>query len=171
MGEILRRPEWTNQRPRLRGRAGRPAEQAVHGNQRGEFLRRPLVNPAENRRAHAVADENGLVHARVAQHREDGLGKKIQRVSRLRLVAPAVAGKVNENEPRLVRQRRNLFAPETQITRPAVDENDGAAPLADGDVMNPVRADGNKRRLGVSHAGEGSIFGHAGHSFSFTISP
>ena len=89
-------PNGADQRPRFRGRAGRPAEQAVHGNQRGEFFRRLMVDAAKDRRAHAVADEDGLVHSGVAQHREHGPGKQIQRVSRLRLVALSVPGQINQ---------------------------------------------------------------------------
>ena len=148
--------ERAKQRPACSGGAGRPAQQAVHRHQRGDFFRRVMMHAAEHRRAHAVADEHGLVHFGIAQHREHGLGKKIHRISRLRLVALAVAGQVNQNEPRLVRQRRNLFAPETQMARPAMNEDDGVVSFAGGDVMNPVRADGNKMRLGVSRAGEGS---------------
>jgi hypothetical protein len=58
-----------------------------------------------------------------------------------------------------------LFVPDTKIARPAVDENDGAAPFASGDVMHPVSADGNKMRFGVSRACEKSIVGHAKDSF------
>jgi hypothetical protein len=36
--------------------------------------------------------------------------------------------------------------------------------------MNPVRADGNKMRLGVGHASKGSIVGHTKDSFSFIVS-
>jgi hypothetical protein len=37
--------------------------------------------------------------------------------------------------------------------------------------MNPARTDGNKMRLGVSRAREGSIVGHARDSFSFNNQP
>ena len=60
------------------------------------------------------------------------------------LVALAVAGKINEYEPRLAHKPCNLLAPETKIARPAMNENQGAISPSGGDIMNPVRAGGNK---------------------------
>jgi hypothetical protein len=71
-----------------------------------------------------------------------------------------MARQINEHEPRLARQQRNLLAPETKIAAPAVNEDKGVASFAEGGVMNPVRADRSKMRLGVCHAGEEGLIGH-----------
>jgi hypothetical protein len=132
-----------------------------------------------------VADERGLVHARIAHHRQNGAREEIRRVGGVRLVALAVAGKVNEDQPRLVREGRDLLAPEAEIARPAVDENNCLPALAHRDVMDLVRAEGNKMRLPVSQrfgfrrggaageckqdggpAGETNNFNHAQESLS-----
>ena len=62
-------------------------------------------------------------------------------------VTLAVTRQINEHQPRLVRQRRDLLAPETEIASPAMDENNGVLSLARGDIVNFVCAEGDKMRL------------------------
>ena len=126
-----------------------PAQEPIHHHQRGDLLRRLFVNAVDDGSAHAVADERGLVHPGVVHHRQDGAGEIIHAVLRRQLVAVAVAGEVNEHQPRLVRQRRDLLAPEAEVARPAMDKKKGVSSPTHGDVVNLVRAEGDGMRFAV----------------------
>ena len=95
-----------------------------------------------------MADERGFVHVRVGHHRQHSAREKVHGVLSVRLVALPVAGQVDENEPRLVGQGRDLLAPETAVACPAVDEHDSVVAFAGRDVVDFVRAKGDK--MGVA---------------------
>ena len=91
-----------------------------------------------------MADEGGFVHLCVAHHRQYSAREKVHGVVRVRLVALAVAGQVDEDEPRLLVQGRDLLAPETAVACPAVDEHDGMVALTGSNVVDFVCAEGDE---------------------------
>ena len=104
-----------------------------------------------------MADEHGFFNPGIPQNGPHGFGESIHRGRRLWRVAPAVPGKIEQNEPRPAGQGGHLFAPESDVTPPAVDEDEGGFPLAGSDVMKAVPIDGNKMRLGAGHGGKGGL--------------
>jgi hypothetical protein len=74
----------------------------------------------------------------------------------------AVTRQVDQNEPRLGSQNRDLLAPETEVAGPAMDEKDGVFAFPGRDVVHFVRAEEGKVRLAQSlrirrrHLGEGT---------------
>ena len=141
MVAIFRRTKRLDKFFGLLRRDGGPAQEPVHRHERGDFLRRPAVNAADDGRAHAVTDERGLVHTRVAHHGQHCLRKVVHGIIASRLVALAMTGKIDEDEPRATGQRRHLLAPETAVARPAMDEKDGATAFAFDNVVDLVRAE------------------------------
>ena len=122
----------------------RTPQEAVHGDERRDAFRRVGINTTDDGGTHAMADERGLPHVRIAHHGQNRAGEVVHSVIRLWLVALAVARQVDENQPRVSGQRGHLFAPESRIARPTVDEHDGTRTFAFHDVVDLIGAEGCK---------------------------
>jgi len=74
-----------------------------------------------------------------------------------------VAGQVNEDETCLIGKRRDLFAPKTEIARPAMHKDNDVLAFALDDVMNSICAEFCEMGFGSGKGlGRFAIFGRAG---------
>ena len=70
---------------------GRPAQKAIDHDQCGDFFGSLFVNAADDRRTHAVSDERGFRHVRVAHDGQHCSRKVVHAVMCVRLIALSVA--------------------------------------------------------------------------------
>ncbi len=96
-----------------------------------------------------MANEHGFFRPRIAHHGKHRASKEIRGVTRERLVALAMARQINENKARLIREHRDLLAPEITVAGPAVDEQDCLLSFADREIVDFVRPVGGEMRSGV----------------------
>src|SRR5262245_39980171 len=99
------------------------------------------IESADDWRSKAVTEQRRAIHFRVAHHGIDRASEEVNRVGDLRLVAFAVAGKIQKNQARLFVQRWHLKAPGVQIASPAVNEHERLRAVAEAYVMNAIGAE------------------------------
>ena len=145
---IFRLPQRPDERLDLLRFQVERAQRAIDRNQPGDLVRKIPVVPADHRRSHTVADQRGLPDLGVAQHGINGAGEEVHAVSRRRFVALSVAGQVEENQSRLVRERRDLELPEADVPAPAMDKDHRLLSCPERDVVDLVRAEPGEVRLG-----------------------